>query len=476
MLLIPVHDKVNWKHPPVITLLLVCVNVLIFLFYQLDDEQEMVAAATYYQESGLAQLELQPALEYARRTNNYELTTLLEGYQLDDPPEWIFALQLDADFMRALHNGEVISWKMAGFEEWLAKRQEFEQKLDAVTYIHYGLRTAEPTPVSLFSHMFLHGDFWHLFGNMVFLFAVGMLVEKTMDSKSYLIGYLLMGLGAASFDFIFRSDSLVPGIGASGAIAGLMGAYAVLYGLKKIRFFYFVGVYFDYVTLPAIVLLPLWITNELLQIALNKDSNVNFLAHVGGLCSGAVIALVIRHLTASFTMARVEQDESQNKLEGELQQVRELLLAFRHEEALPLLRRLRRDHPDHRELLVKHYSCSRLEPAADEYHALAHAIFALPESDPATDRLLQETFCEYMRMARPTTRMNAELVCRLARRFIRQKAVAEAERLVGVIAANRLPCPESERLLASFVRLLKEQGRGADGEKYAALLPVRESI
>lgn len=476
MLLIPVHDKVNWKHPPVITLLLVIVNVLIFLLFQLDDEREMETALNYYHESGLAKIEHKPALDYAQRSDDYELTTLLESYDPDDFPEWVFVLQLDTDFMRALHNGEVITWQMAGFEEWLAKRQEFDRLYGSITFIEYGLRTAEPTPLTVFSHMFLHGDFWHLFGNMIFLFAVGMLVEKTMSSKSYLIAYLLAGLGSTSFDFIFQGESLVPGIGASGAIAGLMGAYAVLYGLKKIRFFYFVGVYFDYVTLPAIVLLPLWITNELLQMALNKDSNVNFLAHLGGLCSGAVIALVIRHLTASFTMERVEHDEKQTKLDGELQQVRELLMAFRHEEALPLLRRLRRDHPDHRELLAKHYSCSRLEPASDEYHALAHAIFTLAESDPATDRLVHETFCEYLRMARPASRMNSEVVCRLARRFIRQKALVEAERLVGVIAAKQLPCPEGERLLASFIRLLQEQGRSADVKKYAALLPARQGI
>ncbi|HEY0635627.1 MAG TPA: rhomboid family intramembrane serine protease [Gammaproteobacteria bacterium] len=472
MLLIPVHDKVNWKHPPVITLLLVMVNVVIFLLYQLDDDQQMEAAVDYYHESGLAQRELPAALAYAERTDNDQLTTQLQGYEPDDYPEWLFVLQFDTGFMRALRNGEVISWQMAGFDEWLTKRQEFDKRYEAVTFIQYGLRTAEPTLISLVSHMFLHGDFWHLFGNMIFLFAVGMLVEKTMSSPSYLIAYLLGGLGAASFDFIFRGDSLLPGIGASGAIAGLMGAYAVLYGLKKIRFFYFIGVYFDYVRLPAIVLLPLWIGNELLQMVLHKDSNINFLAHLGGLCSGALIALVIRHTLSSFTMERVEQDEQQNKLEGELQQVRELLLAFRHEEALPLLRRLRRDHPEHRELLASHYSCSRLEPASDEYHALARAILTLPESDPATDRLVQETFGEYLRMARPATRMNAELACHLARRFIRQKALAEAERLIGVIVARPLPCPERVRLLESFIRLLKEQGRSEAVEKYASLLPV----
>lgn len=469
MLLIPLHKKIDWKHAPAVTFLLVLANILVFLLFQLDDDEEYAAAMNYYYESGLSRLELAPAVKFAEKSADYKLQQALHDADPEEP-YWVFALQSNPKFMQALHNGEVITWKDPNFNEWLAKREEFDKRYDAVTFIGYGLKTAAPTLTTLFTHMFLHADVWHLLGNMLFLLAVGMLVEETMDSLSFLVSYLLAGLGSAVFYMLIQSNELTPGIGASGAISGLMGAYSVLYGLKRIRFFYFIGVYFNYITLPAIVLLPLWISNELVSMVLFSDSNTNFLAHLGGLLSGALIAYVIKRTVSSFSMASVEQVEKQDKLVTELQQARDLINEFKPEQALTLLRRLHREHPDNREILTHYYKCSRLEPGSDEYHGLAHAILSLRDNDPATDQLVHHTFSEYLKLARPATRMNAELACRLANRFVRQKAVAEAERLMGTILAKKLPCAESRHLIQSFFTLLEEQGRGGEIARYKNLL------
>ncbi len=475
MLLVPLHKKIDWKHAPAVTFLLILANILVFVLFQLDDDEEYAEAYSYYQESGLAKLELQPALKYAENSENFKLAELLRNADPENEPYWIFDLQTNAKFMRALHDGEVITWKDPYFDEWLSKRQEFDKRYEAITPIHYGLKTAAPTLTTFFSHMFLHGDVWHLLSNMLFLLAVGMLVEETMDSLSYLIGYLLAGLGSGAFYVLIQSEQLIPGIGASGAIAGLMGAYAVLYGMKKIRFFYFIGVYFNYITLPAIVLLPLWITNELVSMVIHSDSNVNFLAHLGGLLSGAVIAYFIKRSVSSFSMASVEQVEKQDKFTIELQQARDLINEFKPEQALTVLRRLHREFPDNREILINYYKCSRLEPGSDEYHGLAHAILSLRDSDPATDRVVHHTFNEYLKLARPATRMNGELACRLANRFVRQKAIAEAERLMHIILTKKFACVESRRLIQDFFTLLEEYGRGGDISKYKSLLAVAAS-
>jgi hypothetical protein len=297
-----------------------------------------------------------------------------------------------------------------------------------------------------------------------------------MDWKSFLGSYLLAGLGSAAFDFIFRSGELIPGIGASGAIAGMMGAYAVLYGMKRIRFFYFVGLYFDYVSLPAIVLLPIWMGNELLQMQINADSNVNFLAHLGGLTCGALIALGVKRYVTSFNLSHMEEDEQLQKVEHELQRVRELMAAFKPEGALPILRRLRGRAPENREVLTRHYDCSRMAPSSDEYHALAHAIFSLPEVDAATDALVLDTYNEYLRLARPTIRLTPVLVCSLAKRFVRRQALAEAERLVRIILKNKLNCPAGQETLQEFILLLGEQGRIEEKQRYMKLLPSQQQV
>jgi hypothetical protein len=116
-----------------------------------------------------------------------------------------------------------------------------------------------------------------------------------------------------------------------------------------------------------------------------------------------------------------------------------------------------------------------MNPASDEYHKLAHEIFSLTTTDAATDTLVLDTFKEYLKLAKPTTRMTPKLVCQLARRFIRQQAIDEAERLVRIILAKKLACPESRSLVHGLARLLHEQGRAEEGQRYLSLMPAEST-
>ncbi len=475
MMLIPVHSRINWKKPPLVTLLLIIANILVYTLFQIDDDAQAMEAVEYYQESGLAKLELEPAKRFAEKNSLYELSRLLYDAKVGDFPYWVMWLQTNAMYMRALHSDEIITPDNPGYDEWKKKRTKFDEKYESITFVEYGLRSGKPSVITLFTHMFLHAGFGHILGNMIFLFAVGFLVEVTMDRKSYLALYLLAGLGSAVFDIVMRSDSLVPGIGASGAIAGLMGAYTVLYGMTRIRFFYFIGVYFDYISLPALVLLPLWLGNEVVQQLLYSNSGINFLAHIGGLVSGALLALLVKRFLPSYSLEHIEIEKQQENQDQDLQRVRDLMSEFKPEKAIPILRRLYGKDPDNREVLVRFYECSKVNPASGEYHRMAHAIFSLADEDAATNLLLRETFNEYLRLARPRTKINASLVCRLAKRFIRQKDSAEAGRLVRIILAKKVACPERDMLLKGFIRLLEELGRQEEREQFIKLLPVGEA-
>ncbi len=475
MLLIPLHKKLDWKKPPLVTLLLIVLNVLIFSLFQLDDDEQVYEAINYYHDQGLATIELPAIKEYLKHTGESELAYELNSVADSEYPYWVLSLQTNTEFMQALESGEVVREDLEGYDEWREKRQYFNELYESVTFVQYGLRTAKPSVITLFSHMFLHADFWHLFGNMLFLFIVGFLVEATLDSKSYLLSYIAMGLGSALFDFIFRSGELVPGIGASGAISGLMWAYAVLYGMSRIRFFYFIGFYFDYVRMPAIVLLPLWIGNEAMQMVLNPTSSVNFLAHIGGLCSGALIAVVIKRKLPSFDPQHVETDDKEERIAALLQQARDLMKRMKPVEAQPILRKLRTLSPDNREVLTRYYECCRIKPASDEYHALSHAIFALADIDTGTDELVRETFNEYLKLARPTTRISPTLACMLAHRFTRQKAMEEAERLVRVILTKKINCPQGHKLLLRFTELLQELGSEEKRQSYLKMIPKKDA-
>ena len=141
--------------------------------------------------------------------------------------------------------------------------------------------------------MFLHGSWMHLIGNMWFLWLFGNNIEDSMTRPRYLAFYLLCGLAAALAQVFFDPDSIIPMVGASGAISGVMGAYLVLY--PKVRVFTMVplGFFLTSVALPAWFMLIYWAFLQLAggftSIGSEETGGVAFWAHLGGFVAGLVL-------------------------------------------------------------------------------------------------------------------------------------------------------------------------------------------
>jgi len=142
---------------------------------------------------------------------------------------------------------------------------------------------------SLISSMFMHGGWMHIIGNMWFLWVFGDNVEDIMGSVRFVIFYLLCGLGAAAAQILSNPTSAIPMVGASGAIGGIMGAYALLYPRAHVHTFIFLGFYATTVAIPAIFMLGYWFLLQLLGgvPAIGASSGgVAFWAHIGGFLVG----------------------------------------------------------------------------------------------------------------------------------------------------------------------------------------------
>src|ERR1700690_2491160 len=162
----------------------------------------------------------------------------------------------------------------------------------------YGLVPAKLHLVSFLTSMFLHGGWLHIIGNMWFLWIFGDNIEDILGHVHYLVFYLLCGFAAAATQIALSPDSWVPTIGASGAIAGVMGAYLIKFPHARIRALLFIFVLFTTVELPAAWFLLYWFVIQLFSGAgslenARANQGVAWFAHVGGFIAGIVLVKIL---------------------------------------------------------------------------------------------------------------------------------------------------------------------------------------
>lgn len=154
----------------------------------------------------------------------------------------------------------------------------------------FGLIPAQFHIITLFTSMFLHGGIAHILGNMWFLWIFGDNVESALGHFRYALFYILCGLAAGLAQVIINVDSLTPMVGASGAIAGVLGAYLIRYPRAQVHVFVFIFFFFTTIKVPAIIVLGIWfltqLTNGLGTLGLDTTGGVAWFAHIGGFIAG----------------------------------------------------------------------------------------------------------------------------------------------------------------------------------------------
>ncbi|MDB5107980.1 MAG: Rhomboid family protein [Candidatus Binatus sp.] len=159
-----------------------------------------------------------------------------------------------------------------------------------------GVADASVNPlVTIFTSMFIHGGFWHVAGNMLYLFIFGAAVEYRLGPLRYLIFYLAAGIAAALATVAIAPGATVPVIGASGAIAGVLGAYFVFYPRGRILTILPIFIFIQFIEIPAVIYLLLWFALQLFSgisdgSAGAMNGGVAWWAHVGGFLFGIAVA------------------------------------------------------------------------------------------------------------------------------------------------------------------------------------------
>jgi membrane associated rhomboid family serine protease len=146
----------------------------------------------------------------------------------------------------------------------------------------------KPIYLTLLTAMFMHASWMHIIGNMLYLWIFGDNIEDRLGHGKFIFFYLVCGLAATAAHVVFSANSVIPSLGASGAIAGVLGAYLILFPKKNVRVLFARQI----VNMPAFIVLGLWIALQIFsQIGVSggQSSGVAYLAHIGGFIAGVVL-------------------------------------------------------------------------------------------------------------------------------------------------------------------------------------------
>jgi membrane associated rhomboid family serine protease len=451
MIAIPVTKKLSWRDPPVVTLAIILINVLVLFILQSGDEDRISASEKFYFESGLAKIEIPLYLAFLEKQHPQALDPI-DATSVDQDSRkrqrLYDLLQYDAKFQEALNGGGIIFGNPGERDRWLFLHPAYEKLRRRIVSLTYGFRPARPRAVTWLTAMFLHGGIGHLIGNMIFLWLVGCLIEYGLRRWLFAAVYLLGGFAATGFFWLLNSTSLVPLIGASGAIAAIMGAFTVFYGFKRVRLFFSLGFYFNYVKFPAIVMLPLWVGNELLQMLSSEGSHVAYAAHLGGLAGGAMIALIVRRMPALVDMEGFEDvrdDPVQTLIEQALAHMGEL----DYVEARKLLVEAERLQPDEGRVLQHLFTIDRQEPGLPRFHQTAQKLLNSLCQRPSDFEKAARFFREYIRTARPA-RLAVATYLRLCHVFCVLGKPDEARQMAFMLVRKY---PKLEELPSTLLKL-----------------------
>lgn len=463
MFIIPVGDRVNWKRPPVVTLLLILINCFVFFFLQAGDEQSEQQAARFYFSSDLPNLELPRFAKYLEDSGDPAESGQFNEMLDKKDSTALMLMENNVKFMRELHAGNIVTRQDEQYASWTTQRAEYESRRSFTD--RYVYQVDEHNMFKAFVSAFMHGGFGHLFGNMLVLFLVGFLVESVIGKGLYAFAYFVAIFGSALMYSVTSPGTSC--LGASGAIAGVMGLYSVIFGFRKIDFFYSLGFYFDYVKAPAIALLPLWMGNELYQFLTDKGAHIGYMAHFGGLACGAAMGGLYRWRQPALIESHHQEAESKGMDATAFKRGMDYLGEMEFQKALGVFKALQEQHPHDTNLTRLIFRAAQADPSSEDYHRAALKLLALTDLDSATSSQTHTVFQEYLNRAKPAPRLGQDLIAKLAKRFAGSSHCDDAEKLAGLL--QRL-APQHIELPGVMLALARGHYREQRKEKFEAAL------
>jgi len=334
-MLIPIrHENMTARRWPVVTLALIVINTIAFIathdaLTRQAPELGKVKVHTLLLAATHPELTLTP--EQQQLVTSFKDYNPDEWAKIEDPSRKIIDAW-DAR-IRLVEEQSQLQQEMDSLAEQygrLSKTSLAEQ---------YAFVPAHPKLIAYLTANFLHGGWLHLIGNMWFLWLAGFVLEDAWGRPLYALVYLIAGAAALQFHAWLNPGSIVPTLGASGAVAALMGAFLVSFPKMKIEMMWIILVRRLTFKAPAYALLPLWLLMEVGYGTLfGHASSTAHWAHVGGFLFGVAVALALRYSGLEHKMSQSIEDQLTWQNDPEIVQASDLIDSGQLEQALPILK------------------------------------------------------------------------------------------------------------------------------------------
>ena len=459
----------SWRNPPIVTIAIVLINCLVWFVLQAGDTDRQIEASEFYFTTGLANIEISHYVAYRDRRFEKPVDLLTEE-QLADKTliKTYLEMQRDEDFQQLLKNDEIITPADQVYAEWRQLRDEYDFKRSQVTSMQYGFIPDQKSLLTSFTYMFMHGSTGHLLGNMIFLWIVGCMLEMGLGRLRYSVLYIFGGLFAVWAFWAIYMNSTIPLVGASGAIAGLMGAFAVLFGRKRVKIFYSLGFYFNYLKIPAIILLPVWLGNEFYQLFGGGASHVAYVAHIGGLVGGALFGIVCHKLSLGFNqdvIADAPVDNISPRVEKALKHIAELDL----ETGRSILEKVLAEDPENIDVLTHLFNVYKLDPDNEKFHQVTKKLIFEHTRSYNTYEKAHQVYDEYIRHT-PRPRLSAQLYIQLSTMFATTGHLEKAVKILTMLLKKVPDSPGMPTALLKLARAYSQKGMAGKGNRCLQLI------
>jgi membrane associated rhomboid family serine protease len=329
----PVGSEEGVRRLPYITIGLIALNTIIYLITSMAVSRQMDRLVDLDRELR----EIETRYMYQLLENDPRALT---NYDYEKVREQIL-------------DGDIIPVGSKDYDTWSRLYNDFQTTKNNIVYEKYGLKPSKFDFIKVITSMFIHAGFLHLFFNMLYLWLVGCNIEDDWSWPIFLGLYLISGFFAVLLHTLMSPQSTIPLVGASGAIAGIMGAFMVRHFKTKVRFAYFIWLLFTrpYVGTFAIyagIALPLWFLIELACAPVGGDSGTAHWAHIGGFVFGALVGAAMKylHLEKKYVAPMVEDSFEKLKMSFSMREATRKMDEGNIDEAIPLLLATIREEPD----------------------------------------------------------------------------------------------------------------------------------